>query len=441
MTTINVLNLVLTLQQKIDSSTNERDILYYSKAIQQLRTGNILSVSTVSDLPSSVEGSLYYVKNDELVYFSSTFGWVPITSTNVNVLFSWGNNSIGRLGDGTTTCRCSPVREFCSATDWRGVSAGDVHIAAIKTTGQIWAWGFNNCGWLGDGTLAPRCSPVREFCSATDWRGVSAGDDHTAAIKTSGQIWAWGSNTCGRLGDGTITDRCSPVREICSATDWCSVSAGRYHTVAIKTSGQIWAWGFNACGRLGDGTTTDRCSPVRERCSATDWCSVSASCTHTAAIKTSGQIWTWGRNSYGLLGDGTITDRCSPVRERCSATDWCSVSTGGHSAAIKTSGQIWAWGRNLCGGLGDGTTTDRCSPVRERCSATDWCGVSAGGRHTAAIKTSGELWAWGFNNCGRLGDGTDTNRCSPVREFCSATDWCSVSAGSTHTAAIRSINI
>jgi len=359
-----------------------------------------------------------------------------------NQLWSWGSGLGGRLGDGAQTGRISAVREFCLATNWCQVTGGVFNTAAIKTSGELWLWGGNNCGLLGDGTTTATCSPVREFCSATDWCQVSGGCFHTVAVKTSGELWVWGGNACGVVGDGTLTSRCSPVREFCSATDWCQVSAGERHTAAVKISGQIWSWGSGNGGRLGDGTSTNRYIPVREFCSAADWCQVSAGQCQSAAIKTSGELWVWGGNNYATLGDGTTTTRCSPVREFCSATDWCQASANlNHTAAVKTSGEIWTWGRNTCGQSGNGNTTQLCSPVREICSATDWFQVTAGGFHTAAIKTSGQLWAWGGNVCGSLGDGTTLNRCSPVREFCSATDWCQVSGGSCHTAAIKSVTV
>jgi len=411
----------------------------------------VTSVSDRASLPCADlnDGRFIYVECDNEYFFSSLGEWVNDTSSTIKTvqkqLWAWGRNTYGQLGDGTLlTNSCSPVREICSATDWCQVSAGTFHTAAIKTSGQLWSWGRNFFGQLADGATTDRCSPVRERCSATDWCLVSAGSSHTVAIKTSGQLWAWGNNSYGRLGDGTTTSRCSPVRERCSATEWCQVSAGELHTAAIKTSGQLWVWGCNGGVQLGDGTTTDRCSPVREFCSATDWCQVSAGngvgTGHTSAIKTSGQLWTWGGNDCGgRLGDGTTVNKCSPVREICSATDWCQVSAGySHTAAIKTSGQLWAWGINSYGRLGDGTTVNKCSPVRERCSATDWCGVTGSIGHTVAIKTSGQIWAWGRNICGGLGDGTITSRCSPVRERCSATDWCQVWAGGCHTAAIKS---
>ena len=454
MSTINVSNLILTLQQKIDSSTNEDNILYYSKAIQQLKTGNVFIVNNISELPNFQQnlGLLYYVRNDEIVYFSTTLGWREIYGGAARAIFSWGQNNSLALGfiDAPITA-CSPVREFCSAIDWCCIASGGGarHAAALKTSGQLWLWGSGTIGELGNGigtaagTGANRGSPVREISSSTDWCQVSAGGYVTAAIKTSGQLWVWGCNNCGKLGDGTTVPKCSPVRERCSATDWCQVSAGNYGTTAVKTTGQIWAWGVNNFGNLGDGTTVSKCSPVRERCSATDWCRVSSGGGHIAAIKTSGQLWSWGRNVETQLGDGTVTNKCSPVREFCSATDWCGVSTGRCNAtiAIKTSGQIWVWGANVCGQLGKGSTVNHCSPVREISSSTDWCQVSNGGVHTAAIKTSGQLWSWGDNGCGRLGDGTVVSKCSPVREISSSTDWCQATAGWYFTTAMKTRSV
>ena len=439
---------IQTCINNLTTSSQAIDFTLLAAETSNSGTGISFSVPTVNDLPDLETTN---VGSGQIVFVESI--GVPVVSTEnewkgldgrllrrdfmINAIFSWGSNDCGRLGDGTITNRCSPVREFCYAKDWCQVNAGSYNTAAIKTSGQLWTWGRNICGQLGDGTINDKCSPVREFCSATDWCQVSAGNSQTAAVKTSGQLWVWGYNRCGALGDGTTVSKCSPVREICSATDWCGVSVGSLRATAIKTSGQLWVWGLNSSGQLGDGTTVSKCSPVREFCSGTDWSNI----TNSSAIKTSGQLWVWGFNVGGHAGDGTTVDKCSPVREFCSATDWCQVSRGsGNTSAIKTNGQLWSWGFNNGGWLGDGTTTNRCSPVREICSATNWCQVSReiiGTSHAAALKTSGELWAWGSNG-GRLGDGTTTDRCSPVREFCSATDWCQVTVGSCcYTAAIR----
>lgn len=411
------------------------------------------SVANLASLPPAADntGRFIYVEDIEAYRFSDGTQWTNDYDTTLAAtsgqLWVWGNNTCGILGDGgLNVSKCSPVREFCSAANWCQVSVGRFHTLAVKSSGQLWAWGMTRCGSLGDGsgygayTGAPICSPVQEICSATNWCQASTGHRHSAAVKTSGELWVWGSNGCGKLGDGTTTDRCSPVREFCSATNWCQVSVTYRHAASIKTSGELWVWGFNNQGQTGDGTTTQQCSPVREFCSATDWCQVSASNRTTAAIKTDGTLWGWGCAFFGILGDGTTTNRCSPVQEICSATNWCQVSvTYQHSAAIKTSGELWVWGDGSNGRLGIGLATGTsCSPVREFCSATDWCQVSVGYEHTAAVKTSGELWVWGEANDGRLGDGSAiSDKCSPVREFCSATDWCQVSASFKGTAAVK----
>jgi alpha-tubulin suppressor-like RCC1 family protein len=401
-----------------------------------------LPSGTSDERPAGVQGQLRFnTENREFEGFTGT-KWCPIEWDTPGVsskLWAWGRGTNGILGDGTTVNKCSPVREVSNSTGWCNVASSCFFSSAIKNDGSLWAWGNGAKGRLGDGTTVNKCSPVREVSNSTDWCQVSAGFDHGAAIKTSGQIWSWGCNLCGQLGDGTTVDKCSPVREVSNSTDWCRVSAGGLHTTAIKTSGQIWSWGCNLCGQLGDGTAVNKCSPVRERCSATNWCQVSSGRLHTSAVKTSGQLWSWGCNGSGDLGDGTTVDKFSPVREVSNSTDWCQVSAGGyHTTAIKDSGQLWAWGRNTVRQLGDGTQMNRCSPVREFCSATDWYIVSAGGLHTTAIKTSRQLWGWGFNTCGNLGDGTTVSKSSPVREITSSFNWVDVSASASTLAIVCS---
>ncbi len=280
------------------------------------------------------------------------------------------------------------------------MSAGWYHTLAIKTDGSLWAWESNRSGQLGDGTATDRATPVQVL---TGVAAASASAVHSLARKTDGSLWAWGWNGVGQLGDGTTTDRSTPVKVL---TGVAAVSVGGDHSLALKTDGSLWAWGSNWYGQLGDGTRTDRSTPVQV---LTGVAAVTGGNAHTLALKTDGGLWAWGWDPYGVLGDGTATHRSTPVQV---LTGVAAVSAGFyHTLAIKTDGSLWAWGYNGDGRLGDGTTTDRSTPVQ---ILTGVAAVSTGIYHTLARKTDGSLWAWGSNWYGQLGDGTTTNPFSPV---------------------------
>ena len=189
--------------------------------------------------------------------------------------------------------------------------------------------------------------------TAGNWIAVSAGMEHTVAIRADGSLWAWGDNHYGQLGNGTwLPDSNIPVR-VGTAYDWAYVSAGVEHTAAIRSDGSLWAWGENRSGQLGDGTTTGRNIPVRVG-TAGNWAAVSSGPTHSAAIRSDGSLWAWGFNVHGWLGDGTTINRNAPVRIGTD-TNWAAVSVGGHTVAIRADGSLWAWGDNHYGQLGDGT--------------------------------------------------------------------------------------
>ena len=329
-------------------------------------------------------------------------------------LWVWGANDSSQLAnpDAATSSRSSPYSMVNgTATNWRWVACGQSHMAAIKTDGTLWAWGLGTSGQLGAGNSSTRNSPVTTSGGGTTWRQVAAGFNHTTAVKTDGTLWCWGINTQGQLGDNTSSVRSSPVTTTGGGTIWKQVSAGQQHTAAVKTDGTLWGWGATT----GDGTTTSRSSPVTTTGGGTTWKQVACGYRHTAAVKTDGTLWTWGTNTNGELGDNTSSGRSSPVTTTGGGTTWKQVAGGrNNTAAIKTDGTLWCWGFNGNGSIGDNTSSVRSSPVTTAAGGTNWYSVAMN-QQTAGIKTDGTLWCWGRNLRGQVGDNSSTNpRLSPV---------------------------
>lgn len=343
-------------------------------------------------------------------------------------LWAWGWDANGQLGQETLNVSKSSPVQIGSDTTWSKANTGWRHSMAIKTDGTLWAWGGNAYGQLAQLDVIERSSPV-QIGDLADWSSIDAGNRQSHAIKTDGSLWSWGGNLRGQLGLGDFVYRSSPV-QVGSLTNWASVGTGQNHSFAIKTDGTLWAWGWNNFGELGDGTKSERRSPVQIG-ALSDWASVGAGETHTFAIKTDGSLWAWGQNQKGKLGLGDYgIKRSSPVQVG-GLTNWSSVGSGGgsgtHSLAIKTDGTIWTWGFSAAGRLGDNQIiVDRSSPVQIG-SLSNWASGENAAAHSTAIKTDGSLWSWGTGGVGRLGQGDIINRSSPV-QIGSNTTWTSISS-------------
>ena len=305
-----------------------------------------------------------------------------------DTLSTWGYGGNGQLGTNDTTNRNTPVTTFAGGSNWKQVDTGLYHTAAIKTDGTLWTWGYNPYGPLGTNDTTDRATPVTTFAGGTNWKQVGGGYYHTVAIKTDGTLWTWGINNYGQLGTNDTTDRATPVTTFAGGTNWKQVSGGGIHTAAIKTDGTLWVWGINGDGGLGTNDTATRSTPVTTFAGGTNWKQVSCGSYHTAAIKTDGTLWTWGYNPYGPLGTNDTTDRATPVTTFAGGSNWKSVTGGSHTTAIKTDGTLWTWGRNAYGQLGTNDTTQRLTPVTTFAGGTNWKSVTGGWIHTAAI-TSG----------------------------------------------------
>ena len=377
----------------------------------------------------------------------STAGWNKADFDDIFVrkdcfleggLWLWGKGTTGELGNNTALNSCSPIQTIAGGSNWKQVSLGGGHAAGIKTDGTLWLWGLNTAGPIGDNTTIARSSPVQTVSGGTNWRQVSLGFSISAAIKTDGTLWLWGSGVCGSIGDGTTAFRSSPVQTISGGNDWKQVSLSIVSSAAIKTDGTLWLWGGGDDGRLGTGNTLPRSSPVQTVSGGNNWKQVSLGQQHAAAIKTDGTLWLWGRSFEGELGTGLRNSRCSPVQTVSGGTDWRQVSLGSYtSAAIKTNGTLWFWGRGDIGQIGDGVAASRSSPVQTVSGGTNWRQVSVGERFSAAIKTDGTLWMWGANNYGQLGISSYAYRSSPVQTISGGTNWRQVSLTYFASAAIR----
>jgi alpha-tubulin suppressor-like RCC1 family protein len=375
-------------------------------------------------------------QNGVIYSFDDVF--VPADLFRDGTLFTWGNGSFGRLGTNDTTDRSTPITTFAGGTNWKQVSSGDAgsHTAAVKTDGTLWTWGSGSSGQLGINATTDRSTPVTTFAGGTNWKQVSGGGSHTAAIKTDGTLWVWGQGLGGRLGTNDVTSRSTPVTTFAGGTNWKQVSSGGAHTAAIKTDGTLWTWGSGITGPIGDNTQSSRLTPVTTFAGGTNWKQVSGGGSHTAAIKTDGTLWTWGNGNVGRLGTNATTNRLTPVTTFAGGTNWKQVSSGdSHTAAIKTDGTLWTWANGNAGQLGTNATTNRLTPVTTFAGGTNWKQVSSGGTHTAAIKTDATLWTWGNGGLGRLGINTTINISTPVTTFAGGTNWKQVSGGGSHTAA------
>jgi len=328
-----ILPLILWVGQQINNPSIKKTIIIYTVFIFILFIFPITIIATINTIR-------YY---NETEYLLNQNGNNQENGENIHP-----NNDIGNVHP--------PNHPTINETVLSNtIRAGGQRSFVIAGDNNLYAWGDNWSGTLGDGTGEHRplnlYQPVRILDNVIF---VSDG----RAITEDGTLWAWGDNRHGQIGDGTTHTRYYPV-PIRMANQVIAVSDGIWSTLAITSDGQLWGWGRNDYGQLGDGTTIDRLHPIPIM---SDVIAVSASYLYTMAITSDGQLWGWGRNAYGQLGDGTIHDRHFPVPIM---EDIIAVSAGGsRTMAISRYGTLWAWGSNAGGGVGDGSSVNRLEPVR-----------------------------------------------------------------------------
>lgn len=333
--------------------------------------------------------------------------------TSFAQVYAWGDNSGGQLGDGTTTDSTSPLK-IDALSQVKSIAAGSNHTLALKADGTVWTWGSNSFGQLGDGTTTDSSTPVRVLEGV---RAIAAGACHCLALKYDGTVWAWGYNADGELGLGgpTTSDPFGVPTpyQVSNLSHVSAIAAGDFHSLALTSDGTLWSWGSNVYGQLGNGKNFDRYSPVQVTAAGkpiTSVRAIAAGAYHSLALRSDGTVWAWGYNVHGELGDGT-TKNSNAARQV--AISMMAIGAGSnHSLALRSDGALMAWGLNSSGQLGDGTRVGRNTPAMVP-GLPEIKAFAGGELHSVALKSDGSVYAWGNNSRGQLGDGTNNSRLSP----------------------------
>ncbi|WP_347273655.1 cell wall anchor protein [Candidatus Kuenenia sp.] len=318
------------------------------------------------------------------------------------------------------------------------ISGGWSHTLALDSEGKLWAWGYNEDGQLGDGTNDNQTTPVAVQINAlTTITSVDCGGDHSLALDSLGRVWAWGYNGDGELGGGTTENNSNVPVSVPNLTDIIAISAGGEYSMALSSDGSVLTWGANSDGQLGNGNTDENSVPTKIS-GLPVMKGISAGEAHGLAVTEDGFVYAWGINDEGQIGNGEKSANnpvLNPVQVQ-GLTDIDAVCAGtSFSLALGIDGRVWAWGLNDEGQLGDGTNTNSTTPV-EVTNLTKISAVACGSDHSLAIR-NGKVKSWGLNDEGQLGDGSTRSSSAPL-DVTGLSDIVYVAAGESHSLAITS---
>jgi len=337
-------------------------------------------------------------------------------------VWAWGTNSYGQIGDNTRASYSSPV-QIVGNHSFMFVNAGMYHSMFLKQNGECWTCGHNDIGDLGILSRISYSSPV-QVVGNHSFIQVSPGITCSYALKENGEAWSWGFNTGGLLGTNNVVSYSSPV-QVVGNHSFVSLKGGceRSHGMAagLKSDGSLWTWGMNDYGQLGTNDGVSYSSPVQV-VGNHSFIDFSFGARSAYGFKADGTVWSWGYNAYGELGTNNRTNYSSPVQvvgnhsfvSFIASMDpnlqfYGYTTVGG----LKQDGSVWTWGFGK--GIGNGTLNSYSSPVQVIGNHSFWQLKSMGGPCFICLKGDGSAWTWGTNSWGQLGDGTITDRTSPVQ--------------------------
>lgn len=313
------------------------------------------------------------------------------------------------------------------------IAVGNSHSVALDADGNIWSWGANYAGQLGNRTTEPSARPAAVF-GLNGAIAVSAGTGQSLALKADGTVWSWGQNVLGYSGETMIPVLCTPgypltanvtapVR-VAGLDRVVQIATGFLYVVALRADGTVWTWGSNSSGQLGIGATVDHVCLPTQVAGLSGITAIAAGGSHALALRNDGTVWSWGDNNAGNLGNGSLIASNVPLQvaglagiRRIAATD--------HSVALDSAGNVWSWGSNSTGQVGNDRTQENCatvnigyysspcvkSPARvEGLPATEK--IVAGNGVTYAIDKNDGVWGWGNSN--QAGTTQSTSTCSAV---------------------------
>ena len=339
----------------------------------------------------------------------------------IPAVVAWGYNGHGVLGNGTTTSSSTPVHVKLPAGQRFVTMRSDAFSLAVSASGRVYTWGYNASGELGDGTTTSRLTPRRvQLPAGVKVRTARAGGEFALALTTGGKLLAWGYNGFGELGTGSTTDHHKPVWvKLPTGVRITAISAGYDSALALTSTGRVLSWGGNSVGELGDGSAAERHVPGYVSLPKhTRITSIAAGNNTGFAVTSAGRLLAWGYNAFGELGDGTTTSRETPVFVHLPAGVKVTAAAAGliHTLALTRGHKVLAWGDNFYGQLGTGSTTSHLKPVRTGLpTGTKVTALAAGARFSLVLTAGHHVLAWGQNGEGQLGTGTTADQHLPVR--------------------------